>query len=435
MIDVLERVIGTARRLGADEAVARVTAQESLTASARGGRVENVHRAERQNLTLCVFVGQRQAQVRADINVFLEEEEMVVRALALARAAPKNPWGGLPPVSSKGHAEIPLDLVCARRYGTKKLVKAACELEAAALECGVSACASAQAFEQKEHTAILDSAGFMGTYERTLCGFFCEAVAKEKDHMVRDYAFEQACHWEDVPSASRVGREAAHRALQRRSPRKIVSTRAPVIYDQRIAGTVIQHLGDALSGSAVARKSSFLKDALGTRVFAPNIQIYDDPHRPRGHRSVPFDHEGVKGSKCPVVSEGVIKMFFLDTPSARQLKKTSTGHAFLGNPAPSNCYMEPGSDSLEELMSRAQKGFFVTELIGAGVNTVSGDYSRGAAGLWFEDGAFAFPVSEVTLAGSLTDIFRHMTPAKNLVFRTGIDAPSFLVESMAISGQ
>jgi len=219
----------------------------------------------------------------------------------------------------------------------------------------------------------------------------------------------------------------------------VPTCQVPVVLDPRVAGGMLRHLIGAISGPSIARGTSFLKDKLGERIFPAGISVIDDPHRKRGLRAKPFDGEGVRNARRALVEDGVLKTWLLDLRSARQLGLKSTGHASRGTsgppgPAPTNLYLEPGAVTAQELIGDIGKGFYVTELMGMGVNGVTGDYSRGAAGFWIEDGAIAFPVSELTIAGNLKDMFLHVTPANDLVFKTGSDAPTLRIDGMTVAG-
>jgi PmbA protein len=258
--------------------------------------------------------------------------------------------------------------------------------------------------------------------------------------MERDYDFTSALHASDLEAAEAIGRSAGERAVARVNPRKVATKRVPVVFDRRVAGGLIGHLAGAINGSAVARKTSFLKDKLGERLFASGIRIVDDPLRRRGLRSRPFDGEGVAGHRLAVVDDGVLKTWLLDCSTARELDLATTGHAQRGvssapSPGSSNLHLEAGRLSPEELIADITEGFYVTELIGMGVNQVTGDYSRGATGFWIENGQRTYPVSEVTIAGNLIDMFRALTPANDLEFRFGTNAPTLRVEGLTVAGQ
>ena len=257
--------------------------------------------------------------------------------------------------------------------------------------------------------------------------------------MERDYEYTTAIHYEDLTDPADVGREAGERAVKRLNPQKVQTQQAPIIYDPRVSGGLVRHYAGAINGSSIARGTSFLKDSMGQKIFADGINIVDDPHRKRGLRSKPFDGEGLPNSRRLIAENGTIKTWVLDLASARQLGLESTGNASRGtssppSPAVTNLYMEPGSKSPEEMISEIDNGFYVTELIGMGINMVTGDYSRGASGYWIENGEIIQPVSELTIAGNLKEMFANLTPANDLVFRYGTDAPTIRVDSMTIAG-
>jgi PmbA protein len=229
------------------------------------------------------------------------------------------------------------------------------------------------------------------------------------------------------------------RAVGRLNPRKVATRRVPVVFESRIANSLVNHLAGAANGGAIARKTSFLRDKLGQRIFAPGIMIVDDPLRRRGQRSRVFDAEGVATHPLKLVEDGVLKSWLLDCATARELKLATTGHAQRGvssvpSPGPSNLYLAPGSKSPDALIADITDGFFITDLIGSGTNLVTGDYSRGAAGFWIENGHLTYPVSEVTIAGHLNDIFASLTPANDLEFRYGTNAPTLRVEGLTVAG-
>ena len=264
-------------------------------------------------------------------------------------------------------------------------------------------------------------------------------IAGNGTGMERDYDFSSAVHFRDLKPPAEIGRNAGERAVRRLHPRKAASQRVTIVYDRRIAASLLGHLAGAISGPAVARGTSFLKDMLNKQVFSSAITIVDDPLMRRGHGSRPFDAEGVSVRRTEVVAEGILRSFLLDQSSARQLGLKPTGHASRGtgsppSPSPSNFHLAKGAMTPDELMADIGKGFYVTELLGMGVNGVTGDYSRGAAGFWIEKGTLTHPVSEVTIAGNLRDMYRNLTPADDLEFRLAVNAPTCRVEGMTIAG-
>jgi PmbA protein len=258
--------------------------------------------------------------------------------------------------------------------------------------------------------------------------------------MERDYDYSSVRHAADLESPDTIGRNAGMRAIARLNPRKVSTRKVPVVFDPRVAGSLVSHLASAANGASVARKTSFLRDKMGQKLFADGVRIVDDPFRKRGLRSHPFDGEGVAGKKLSLIEDGVLRSWLLDCATARELSLVTTGHAQRGvsstpSPGPSNLHMEAGSVSPETLIADIKDGFYVTDLIGMGVNMITGDYSRGASGFWIENGQRTYPVSEVTIAGHLLDIFRSLTPANDLEFRYATNAPTLRIEGLTVAGQ
>jgi PmbA protein len=286
---------------------------------------------------------------------------------------------------------------------------------------------------------LVTSAGFSGAYLGSRYGVSMQAIAGEGTAMERDYDFSSAIHRADLDSAESIGRSAGERAVKRLNPRKVATKRVPVVFEPRVAGSLIGHFASAINGSAVARKTSFLKDKMGELLFGEGINIIDDPLRPRGLRSHPFDAEGVAVRRRSLVENGRLTTWILDSATARELGCETTGHAQRSvsstpAPGPSNLHLEPGKKTPAELIGDVEAGFYVTDLIGMGVNMVTGDYSRGAAGFWIENGELTYPVSEVTIAGHLLDMFRALAPANDLTFRYGTNAPTLLIKGLTVAG-
>jgi PmbA protein len=266
------------------------------------------------------------------------------------------------------------------------------------------------------------------------------AIAGDGTTMERDYDFSSALHAEDLAAAATVGRKAGERVVKRVNPRKVPTGTVPVVFDPRVAGSMVSHLASAINGAAIARKTSFLQGKLGERLMRPRIRIIDDPLRRRGLRSRPFDGEGVMGRRIAIIEDGVLTTWLLDSATARELNGVTTGHAQRGvssspSPGPTNLHLEAGNVSPQALIADIKSGFYVTELIGMGANLVTGDYSRGASGFWIENGELTFPVSEVTIAGRLLDMLASLVPADDLEFRYGTDAPTVRMEGLTVAGQ
>ena len=436
-----ERLVKAARAAGADAADAVALRSMSLSVEMRDGAVEESERAEGDDLGLRVLVGGRQAVVSTNDLSADGTAALAERAVAMARAAPVDKFAGLADETLLVHKFPNLDLIDPDLPTVAELEQSARAAEQAALAVkGVSKSDSASASAGIGGMVLVTSHGFRGSYLGSRHGVSMVAIAGEGTGMERDYDYSSALHAADLESPEKIGRVAGERAVERLNPRKVTTRKVPVVFDPRIAGSLVSHLASAANGASVARKTSFLRDKMGAKLFADGIRIIDDPLRKRGLRSHPFDGEGVGGKKLALIDDGVLRSWLLDCATARELGLTTTGHAQRGassvpSPGPSNLHMEAGALSPEELIADIKDGFYVTDLIGMGVNMVTGDYSRGASGFWIENGKRSYPVSEVTIAGHLLDMFRTLTPANNLEFRYGTNAPTLRVEGLTVAGQ
>ena len=439
--DLLDGLIARARRLGADAADALLVRGSALDAGWRLGEPEDLVRAESRTLGLRVFVGARQAIVSTTDLSDGALGPLAERALAMARAVPEDPHAGLADPARLARDWPSLDLADAGEPDAESLMaRAAAAEDAARAVAGVTNSDGAGAGWRRAEATLATSGGFSGGYATTSHSVSAAALAGEGTAMERDHEWSAAVHEADLDDAAAVGRSAGERAVRRLGARKARSGQVPVVYDPRVAGGLLSHLAGAISGSAIARGTSFLKDALESALFDAGTTVVDDPHRVRGLRSRPFDGEGVATERRAIVADGVLRSWLLDSRSARQLGLASTGHAARGTsappaPSPSNLWLEPGAESVDALIGGVTSGLYVTELIGMGVNLLTGDYSRGAAGFWIEGGEIAYPVSEVTVAGNLRDMFRHLTPAGDLAFRYGIDSPTVRIDGMTVAGR
>jgi PmbA protein len=388
---------------------------------------------------LRVLVGRRQAVVSTN-DLAGDLDELATRAVAMARVAPEDKFAGLadPALLMKTFPE--LDLLDPQLPSVSALEEKARAAEAAGLAVkGVSKSGGASASAGIGGMVLVTSTGFSGAYLGSRHGVSMQAIAGEGTGMEQDYDFSSALHAADLRDPAEIGRSAGERAVRRLNPKKVATKRVPVVFDPRAANSLVGHLSSAINGSAVARKTSFLKDRLGEQIFAPGIRIIDDPLRRRGLRSHPFDAEGVAGERRALIDDGRLTTWILDCATARELGLTTTGHAQRGvsstpSPGASNLHLEPGRVSPAELIAGIAEGLYVTDLIGMGANMVTGDYSRGVSGFWIERGELTYPVSEITIAGHLNDIFRTLAPADDLVFRYGVNAPTVRVEGLTVAG-
>ena len=437
---VLETLLDAAKKAGADAADALLVENVSASVSYRLGKLEDVERSESADLGLRVFVGQRVAFVSS--TDFSDEALAALpgRALTMARLAPEDKFAGLAPAELLARDTPALDLEDPLEPAAETLVAWARDAEQAGLDVpGVTNSEGGGASYSRSVVALATSSGFSGRYAGTSLSIGVAVLAGEGTGMERDYDHATARHAGDLRSAASIGKTAGEKAVRRLNPRKVASQSVPVVFDRSEAAGLLGHFAGAISGASIARGVSFLKDRMEAAIFAPHISIIDDPHLLRGLRSKPFDGEGVAGKKRALIDQGRLTSWLMDCASARQLGLTSTGHAARGTggpPAPcaTNLYMQAGTHSREELIADIKQGFYVTELMGMGVNGVTGDYSRGAAGFWIENGQLAYPVSEVTIAGNLKDMFLHLTQASDLEFRYSFNAPTCRIEGMTIAG-
>jgi PmbA protein len=438
--DLLQSLITNAKKAGADAADAMLVDAASLAVGVRLGKVETLERAESGDLGLRVFVGKRQAMVSSTDRGAATLKDMVERAIAMAKLAPEDEYCGIADAKDITRDWPKLELADTTEPPTPKLIEAVHEAEDSARAIkGVTNSEGADAGFSSATVTIAASNGFTGQYNRSSYSLSASVLAGEGTGMVRDHDYASRVFYADMPTPSSTGRTAGERAVKRLGARKMPTGQMPVVFDPRIAGGLLGALVGAISGSAVTRGTSFLKDKMGQQLFKADITIIDDPFRPRGLRSRPFDAEGLRPEKRNIIDKGVLTTWLLDQRSARQLKLRSTGHASRspgGTPFPSasNLYMEPGKQSPAELIKDIKKGFYVTELMGMGVNGVTGDYSQAAAGFWIENGEILFPVNEMTIASNLKDMYLNLTPANNLEFQRGIDSPTLRIESMTVAG-
>jgi len=439
-LPLLDDLIGRARKAGADAADAVLVESASISVAQRLGKPEKLERAESRDLGLRVFIGRRQAIVSTTDTTPTMLAELVDRAVAMARTVPDDPHCGLAAPDELIRRIPTIDLSDAVEPAMDVLKERARTVEGAALAVpGVTNSEGAEAGWSRSAIAMAASNGFHGAYSRSYHSVGVSVLAGEGTAMESDYEYASAVYGDDLDDAAAVGKRAGEKAVKRLHPRKAATAKVPILFDPRMSRSLLGHLGGAINGVSVARGTSFLKDKLGQRIFPTDVTIIDDPHRPRGHNSKPFDGEGIANRKRAIVENGVLTTWVLDLRSARQLGLKSTGHAARGTsspPSPSltNLYMGAGRISPKEMIGGVLSGFYVTHLMGMGVNGVTGDYSRGAAGFWIEHGALAYPVSEVTIAGNLNDMFLNLTPANDLTFRYGTDAPTIRLDGMTVAG-
>ncbi|WP_242097805.1 TldD/PmbA family protein [Sphingomonas sp. CROZ-RG-20F-R02-07] len=434
-------IVARATAAGADAADAVYAADASLDVSVRLGALEDVGRSESAEMGLRVFVGHRTASVSTSDLSDDALDTLVARAIAMAREAPEDRWAGLAPSERLMHGAAPLlDLDDGGTASPQELRDVALAAEDAARAVpGVTNSEGAGASAARSVWALATSHGFANAYAATGYGISASVLAGEGGAMQRDYAHHSARHRAHLDAPEAIGARAGAQAVARLDPGRLPSGPMTVVYDPRVGGSLLGHLIGVIGGQAITRKTSFLLDALGSRVFADGVCVRDDPHRPHGLRSRPFDGEGLPVSPTTIVEDGTLETWLLDSASARQLALEPTGHAARGigggpGISTSNLYLEAGAMPPATLIADIADGVYVTELIGMGVNGLTGDYSRGAAGFRIVDGQIAAPVAEFTIAGNLRDMFLALVPANDLVFRYGTNVPTVRIEGMTVAG-
>ncbi|HQT67964.1 MAG: modulator protein [Rhodospirillales bacterium 20-60-12] len=438
-LDLLSHLLAAAKTAGADQSDAMYIKGMSLSLDRRGGKVEHIERAEGREIGLRVFVGQRSAIVSASATDPAGFARIAEQAVSMAKLVPEDEYSFIPTASPAPDAGF-LDLDDPEEPAVDELIRRATLAEDAALAvAGVTNSEGASAGWGRSEVALLTSLGFAAAYASSGHSISASAIAGAGVDMQRDYYYSGASHASDLEDAASIGRRAGEQAVARLNPSCPKTGRMSVVYHPRVATSILGHFASAINGNAIARQTSFLKDKMGMRIFAPGIRIIDDPLRVRGSRSRPCDGEGQAVSTLSLIEDGILQSWVLDCRSARQLGLKTTGHAARGtsgppSPSTSNLYLAAGSLSPDELMADIGEGLFITELIGMGINGLTGDYSRGASGFMIRNGAIAEPVAEFTIAGNLNDMFAHLTPANDLLLRRGTESPTIRIEGLMVAG-
>ncbi|MFD1950478.1 TldD/PmbA family protein [Sphingomonas arantia] len=434
-------LVADAVAAGADSADVLYVRDASTQVSVRLCKLDDVQRSDGEEIGLRLFVGRRSASVSSSDLSADAMRALVERAVAMAREAPEDPYAGLAPAELLATGAVPdVDIDDGGGVGPAELKARALEAEEVARAVpGITNSEGAGASASRATIALATSTGFAREYSTTAYGCSASVIAGAGGAMQRDYASHSARHLADLEAADTIGRRAGERATARLNPVQLPSGRMPVVFDPRVSAGLLGPLIGAITGSAIARRTSFLLDAMGTQLFAPGISVIDDPHRVRGLRSRPFDGEGLPTARSEIVADGRLTGWIADSASARQLGIQPTGHASRGiggspGAGTTNLHLAAGTLSVEELIADITLGVWVIELIGSGVNGLTGDYSRGAAGFAIRDGKLAEPVAEITIAGNLKTMYRELVPASDLVFRGGSNAPTVRIDGMTVAG-
>lgn len=436
-----QSLVDAARKAGADAADAIYGCDASAGVTVRLGALEDIERSESEHIGLRVFTGKRSATVSSSDLAPRTLATLVERVIAMAREAPEDAYAGLAPEDRLMKGALPdLEIDDRAEADMTALRESALAVEdAARAVAGVTNSEGGGAGHGRAQVALVTSHGFAGAYGGSSHSLWASVLAGEGANMQRDYASHSARFLSDLEDAGEIGTRAGTRAVGRLNPRRVPSGAMPIIFDPRVGGSLIGHLLGAMTGPAVTRKASFLLDRKGERVLPAGLHVIDDPLRIRGLRSRPCDGEGLPTARMRLIDDGVLTGWLLDSASARQLGEQPTGHATRGGGSPgagaSNVHLEGGSGSAADLMADVKQGLYVTELIGHGVNGVTGDYSRGASGFLIENGALGPAVSEVTIAGNLKDMLAALSAADDLAFRYVLNVPTLRVDGMTVAGE
>lgn len=440
--DLTTALLDAARKAGADSADALAVSGTALSIEIRKGALEQAERSEGVEIGLRVLIGRRQACVSASDTSSYTIQTLAERAVAMAREAPEDPHAGLadPDQLAQGWDVAALELAdAAAEPGATVLEASARAVEAAALESrGITQVEAAAAYSRRQlHLAA--SNGFSGGYGRTSTSLSAVAFTGSGTDMQRDYAGESRIHAADMPGALEIGQLAAERTLQRVGSVKPRTGTFPVLYDERVAASLIGHLLSAINGSSIARGSSWARDLLGKPILPEALSLIEDPHRRRIPSSRPFDGEGLPTRRRAIVEGGVLTGWVLDLATGRKLGTASTGNASRGTGAPpspstTNIDLTPGSGSRDDLIAQMGTGLLVTSMIGSTINPTTGDYSRGASGFWVENGKISHPVHECTIAGNLRDMLLRIVPANDARVHLSTRVPSLLIDGMTLAG-
>jgi PmbA protein len=434
--NILGDVMCRAKKLGADSVDILAEESNTISASTRLAQLETVVQAEELCIKIRVSVGRRSAAVATNSLDDLKSESLVEKVVFAAKNAPEEITEFRPDDSELCKNFKNADICDASVVSSQDLIDLALECESIALQIkGITNSEGANASGSRSTITLMKSGGFFGEYEKTILQLSLVTLAEKDGFLERDYDFSEAIYLTDLKSPRKIAEEAARRTLSRLGAEKIKSCKVPVIFDRRVSGQLLGSFAAAVNGGSVAVGASFLKDKLFKKIFADGITVSDKSSVIRGLRSRPFDSDGLECSDTTIVQSGVLQSFLLNTKYANRLRMKSTGNAvgFEGI-SPHNMYIENGSESLSDLLKSVKRGLYAVEVLGNGLNLVTGNYSQGAVGFWIENGEITYPVSEITLAGNFIDMFSHCRVADDLEMTCGTDSPSLLVEEIVVGG-
>ena len=439
--NTVESIIDKTLKEGATACDVVLAASSGKSISCRKQKIEDIEESSEKIIGVRALINQKQAFVSSSQVDSENLDKLVSKCVSMAKQAPDDDTAVL------GDSEFfetnisDLDLFQKDETDTQMLVDSVMECEDAALSVeGITNSEGAGASFSTGEFFLATSNGFRGGYKSSGNSISCSVLAGEGQSMERDYETSSAIYFDDLPSPASIGNKAAQQTLRRLNPKKVASCKVPVVFDKRISKSLVGYLAGAISGPAIARGTSFLKDHLNKQIFNKDISIIDDPKILRGLGSHPFDGEGIISDKKEIISNGVLTSWLLNTSTAKKLGFKTTGHASRGIGSPpgvstSNLYMTNGVNSYDDMIASIKNGFYANELIGMGVNLVTGDYSVGASGMWIENGEISYSVSEVTIASNLLNMYTNLTAANDLEFKYRVNAPTIRIDGMTLAGK
>ena len=439
--ELLSDLISDALNQGADSADAVWVKNTSTTTTCRMGKLEKLNDSNEEQLGLRVFIGKKQSIVSSSDCSPKAFKEIIKKSLMMAKTLPEDPYVGIADKNDLVDKIPDVDTFDKRVVSTEELINSAITCEDTALSVkGIINSEGASASWGKSNISLVASNGFKRSYQSSGGSLSVSVLAgQNKSGMEVDYDYSTSVYWEDLKDPKTIGKSAALRAKKRLGARKIKSGKFPVIYEPRVARGILGNFITAINGNLITKDTSFLRDKMGKKIFNKEICILEDPHKKRGLRSKSCDSEGIENKKRKLIEAGVLNTWLLDLYSSRKLNLKPTGHASRGvasQPSPSvtNVYLDKGTLTPTELISEIKSGLYVTDTFGQGVNYITGNYSKGIAGFWIDNGEIAFPVNEITIAGNLEEMFKNLIPANDLELSYGIDSPTIIIEGMSIAG-
>lgn len=439
-LNILGNLIESALKQGATAADAIIIDSTSLSTEIRLQKLISMERSSDTAVALRVMINQQQAIVSTSDFAKSSLDNVIEKAIAMAKVTPANPHLFLANKEQITKNIPKLELFDDHEPSANVLIEKATQTESYALDNKqITNSEGASAQYQANNIYFATSEGFQHSYQTSSSALSLEVLAGKDESMQTGGSYTIARFAKDLKSPEEIGREAAKQAVDKLNPRKIVTSQMPVIFDRKAAKALLGAFAGAINGLSISRGTSFLIDHLGQEIFNPLINIIDDPFINKGLASRPFDAEAISGGKLNIVEKGILNNYLLDLQTAYKLKMQTTGHASRGlstapNPNPSNMYIQSGSISLDEMIKSLKKGILITEIFGHGANIITGDYSQGIVGFYIENGEILYPISEMTAAGNLKSMFKQMIPANDLKLETSINSPSLMIETMTLGG-